>query len=359
MPNPLSSMSNESDIMNMHHALRLAARGLGRVWPNPSVGAVIIKNDRIIGRGITARGGRPHAEPQAIAEAGADARGATLYVTLEPCSHHGQTPPCVDAIIQAGIARVVAACGDVNPQVAGKGFAALRAAGIEVTEGLCAAEARALNEGFFSVVERGRPFVSLKIATSLDGRTATNTGESKWITGETARECGHALRASQDAILTGIGTILADNPALTCRLPGRAADSPQRVVLDSNLRIPLNAKALPAWIFTAEHADAAKIKALQSANCQLWQLPLMNGRIPLDSTLRLLAEKGITRLLVEAGKTLTESFMAANLADRIYWFRSPQVVGDVSSTVAVPRFSAKQVERIGQDSLEIYDLRRM
>jgi diaminohydroxyphosphoribosylaminopyrimidine deaminase/5-amino-6-(5-phosphoribosylamino)uracil reductase len=341
----------------MLHALRLAARGLGQVWPNPAVGAVIVNGNQIVGTGVTARGGRPHAETQAIEQAGSDAKGATLYVTLEPCSHHGKTPPCVDAIIKAGVSHVVVSCGDSNPLVAGKGIAMLKAAGITVTEGVCEAEARALNEGFFSVIERGRPFVSVKIATSLDGRTVTTEAEGRWITGEASRLRGHYLRATHDAILTGIGTVLADDPELTCRLPGRAEDSPLRVLLDSALRIWPEARMLPAWIFTAEHVDAAKIKMLKSANCQLWQLPVVNGRIPLDKILKCLAEKGVTRLLVEGGKTLTEAFITQGFADRIYWFRAPEVVGTETSVVSMPARSATSVEQLGKDTLEIYECR--
>lgn len=341
----------------MLHALRLAARGLGHVWPNPSVGAVVVKDGIIVGRGRTARGGRPHAETEALAEAGADAKGATLYVTLEPCSHHGKTPPCVDAVIQAGIAKVVAACGDVNPQVSGKGFAALRAAGIEVVEEVCAQDAKALNEGFFSVIERGRPFVSVKIATSLDGRTVTTQEEGRWITGEESRARGHLLRATSDAILTGIGTALADDPVLTCRLAGREKDSPLRVLLDSGLRISPKARLLPAWIFVSEAAYVQKavlVEELTKAGCRIFSVKQQGGELNLAEMLQVLAREGITRLLVEGGKTLTEAFIHQGLADRIYWFRAPEVVGTENSVVSMPARSAKHVERLGKDTLEIY-----
>ncbi len=342
----------------MLHALRLAARGLGHVWPNPSVGAVIVKDGIIIGCGRTARGGRPHAETEALAEAGADAKGATLYVTLEPCSHHGKTPPCVDAIIQAGIAKVVVACGDINPQVAGKGFAALRAAGIAVQDGLCETEAKALNEGFFSVIERGRPFVTVKIATSLDGRTVTTEAEGRWITGEASRMRGHLLRATHDAILTGIGTALADDPLLNCRLPGREGDSPLRVLLDSGLRLSPKAKLLPAWIFTSEavfQQKAELVETLRQAQCRIFPVKQQDSELDLKAVLQALAKEGITRLLVEAGKTLTEAFMRQGLADRIYWFRAPEVVGTETSVVSMPARFAKHVEQLGKDTLEIYE----
>lgn len=351
-------MPDASDIHHMLHALRLAARGVGQVWPNPSVGALVVKDGIIVGRGRTARGGRPHAETEALAQAGADARGASLYVTLEPCSHHGKTPPCVNAIIEAGISRVVAACADVNPQVAGKGFAALRSAGIDVEVGLCEAEAKALNEGFFSVIERGRPFVAVKIATSLDGRTVTTEAEGRWITGEASRLRGHLLRATHDAILTGIGTALADDPLLNCRLPGRENDSPVRVLLDSGLRLSPKAKLLPAWIFTTqavcEH-KASLVNELIQAGSRIFSVKQTNGELDLAETLQVLAKEGITRLLVEGGKTLTEAFMRQKLADRIYWFRAPEVVGTETSVVSMPARSAAHVEQLGKDTLEIYE----
>lgn len=348
-----------SDISYMQHALRLASRGLGNVWPNPSVGAVLVKDGRVVGTGVTARGGRPHAETQAIEEAGADAKGATLYVTLEPCSHHGKTGPCAEAIIKAGIVRVVAACGDVNPQVAGKGFEILRKAGISVTENICEAQARQLNEGFFSVIQRGRPFVSLKIATSLDGKSATASGESKWITGDAARARGHMLRAEHDAILTGIGTALADDPALTCRLPGREADSPTRILLDGKLRIGEKAKLLPAWIFTSKEALAERktaAAALEKTGSRLFTVELENGKLSLKQVLSTLAKEGITRLLVEAGETVSDAFIEENLIDKLYWFRAPVVIAESSRTLAdMPRFTSKAAQRVGSDMLEIYE----
>lgn len=351
-------MPQANDTYHMQHALRLAARGLGLTAPNPTVGAVVVKDGRVVGTGVTARGGRPHAEPQALAMAGTDVKGATLYVTLEPCSHHGKTPPCAEAVIKAGIARVVVACRDSNPKVAGAGIAMLRQAGIEVEEDVCEVEARALNEGFFSVMERGRPFVSVKIATSLDGRTATKPGEDRWITGEAARLRGHYLRATHDAILTGIGTVLADDPELTCRLPGREADSPQRVVLDSSLRIAANAKILPAWVFTSESTYNKSKKAraaLEKAGSRIFSVPEESGKLSIHHILEGLARRGITKLLVEGGKTLTDAFMASGLADRIYWFRAPQVVGEVASAVDRPGSAPRSIEHIGADILEIYE----
>lgn len=356
------------DIQHMRHALRLAARQLGRTWPNPSVGAVIVKDAAIVGIGATAPGGRPHAERQALDMAGGRAKGATLYVTLEPCSHQGKTPPCTRGIIASGIARVVAGCADSNPKVSGQGFAQLRAAGIEVEQDVCEAEARALNEGFFLNMERGRPFVTLKTATSLDGKIAAQDGDSKWITGEDSRRSVHALRACHDAVLTGIGTVLADDPMLTCRLPGREGDSPQRVLLDSGLRISLQAKILPAWIFTSEATlkkEARKVKALETAGASVFALPLKEGRLDLEALLKRLAEKGITRLLAETGGTLAGALLARGLVDRFYWYRAPLIIGEtgmsalrteaVQALSSLQRYRLTGSERFGADLLEIYD----
>src|SRR5580700_4659831 len=226
------------DLGHMRTALGLARRGLGNTWPNPAVGCVIVKDGRVVGRGWTQKGGRPHAETEALARAGKGAKGATAYVSLEPCSHHGKTPPCAEALIAAGVSRVVAAVEDPDPRVSGRGIARLRAAGIAVEAGLCAAEAAELNAGFFCRVAQGRPLVTLKLAASLDGRIATPTGKSRWITGPAARERAHLLRAAHDAVLIGTGTALADDPQLTCRLPGLEARSPVRIVIDRTLRLP-------------------------------------------------------------------------------------------------------------------------
>ena len=241
------------------------------MWPNPAVGCVIVRDDRVVGRGWTQPGGRPHAETEALARAGAAAEGATAYVTLEPCCHWGRTPPCADALIAAGVARVVVAVEDPDPRVAGGGIARLRAAGIAVEAGLGAAEAAEINAGFFLRVRHGRPLVTLKLATSLDGRIATPIGESRWITGPAARERAHLLRATHDAILVGTGTVIADDPQLTCRLPGLADHSPVRVALDRQLRIPLEAhliaeaRQVPTWVVTLTSADPARQQALRDA----------------------------------------------------------------------------------------------
>lgn len=288
----------------MQRACELARKQLGQTWPNPSVGAVIVKDNEVIGEGATARGGRPHAETQAIAQAGENARGATLYVSLEPCAHHGKTPPCADAIISAGIARVVVACRDPHREHGG-GIEKLRAAGIEVTLGVCEAEARDINRGFISVVERNRPYVALKIATSADGRIAGGPG--RWITGEAARGEVHRLRAEFDAVLTGIGTVLADDPMLTVRSPGLEDRSPVRVVLDRQHRLPAQSKLAqsqhdaPLWVLDANDIAAALAE---------------------------LTGKGITRLLVEAGQGINTAFWNAGVIDRVYWFKAPHAIGE-------------------------------
>lgn len=349
----------DNDQQFMRHALRLAVRGLGNVYPNPAVGAVIVNDEAIVGRGWTARGGRPHAETVALAQAGGAAKGATLYVTLEPCAHHGKTPPCTESLIKAGIRHVVAACTDPNPLVAGKGFEQLRSAGIEVTEKVCEAEALKLNEGFFSVIKHRRPLISLKIATSLDGRIATANGESKWITSEASRRMGHYLRAQYDAILTGSGTVLNDNPMLTCRLPGREADSPQRVVIDTHMKIYPDASVFPAWVFISENAG------MNTEN--VFTVEKEGDHISLSKTLEILAGKGITRLLVEAGNRLSSAFIDQELVDRIYWFRAPVVIGkmglDALNGQDVPlsdlrRYNLQEVQKIGEDVLEIYELNK-
>lgn len=287
----------------MRRALALARTHLGQTWPNPSVGAVIVKSNSIIAEGCTQPGGRPHAETQALAIAGENARGAELYVSLEPCRHHGKTPPCTDAIIAAGVARVVVACRDPHPDHGG-GIEQLKAAGIEVIDAVLEEEARALNAGFITLVERKRPFVALKIATSADGKIAG--GPSRWITAEAARAKVHVLRSEYDAILTGIGTVLADDPLLTVRAPGLEHKSPVRVILDRHHRLPPESAIAstmdryPTWIL--DHAN-------------------------LEAAIHHLAGKGITRLLVEAGQKINTSFLSSGMVDRIYWFKAPAIIG--------------------------------
>ena len=333
-------MFGSDDRAHMRAALALASRGLGRVAPNPAVGCILVReglgqNGLVVGRGWTQPGGRPHAETHALAQAGDLARGAHAYVTLEPCNHQGQTGPCTDALINAGIERVTIALEDPDPRVSGTGLKRLADAGIDVRTGLMNAEARRMNAGFLSVIERGRPWVTLKTATTLDGAIASRTGKSKWITGNVARSRGHLLRAQNDAILTGIGTVRDDDPALTCRLRGLENRSPVRVIVDTRAELPLDSQLIngirddvPVWLVTGSDASADAIQALQDRGATVVQLSLASGgRIaPLD-ILRALAKKGITRVLLEAGSTLSGSFMADDLIDEMAWFRAPTVMG--------------------------------
>jgi diaminohydroxyphosphoribosylaminopyrimidine deaminase / 5-amino-6-(5-phosphoribosylamino)uracil reductase len=346
----------------MGAALALARRGLGNVWPNPAVGCVLVADGRVVGRGWTQPGGRPHAETEALARAGDAARGSTAYVTLEPCSHHGKTPPCAEALIAAGVARVVVACRDPDPRVDGRGLAALRQAGIEIVEGVGGAEAEALNAGFFLRVRENRPFVTLKLAGSLDMRIATASGESKWITGEAARARAHRLRADHDAVLAGSGTVLADDPALDARLPGLADPRRVRVVADGRLRVPASAqlvrtaRAQPTWILTRQDADDAT--ALTAAGVDVVRLERLDPHAMLGA----LAARGITRLMIEGGGALAASFLRDRLVDRLAIFRAGIALGgDGLSGVAplgstklaqAPRFRLESVERVGDDTLE-------
>lgn len=318
----------------MRIAIGLARRGLGNVWPNPAVGCVIVRDGAVVGRGWTQPSGRPHAETEALARAGAAARGATVYVTLEPCAHYGRTPPCADALVAAGVARVAIAAGDPDPRVDGAGIARLRAAGIAVDVGIGERGAREVNEGFFLRLREGRPLVGLKLATSLDGRIAAHNGRSRWITGEVARALTHGMRARYDAVLVGIGTAVADDPELTCRLPGLADRSPVRVVVDGALRLPADSKlvksavAVPTWVVCAEGADASRRDALAEAG--VVSLPVQagaDGRPSPRAVLAALAGRGITRLMVEGGGTIGAAFLRAGVVDRLVWHRAPMVIG--------------------------------
>ncbi len=355
----------------MQGALSLARRGLGRVWPNPAVGCVIVKDGAVVGRGSTQPGGRPHAETEALKRAGAKARGATVYATLEPCSHHGQTPPCADALAAAKVARVVAAIEDPDPRVKGNGFAALKRAGIAVETGLCAEEARAVNQGFFTRILHKRPMATLKLATSLDGRIATRLGESKWITSEQARARAHLLRATHDAVMIGIGTALKDDPELTCRLPGMEAFKPVRVVSDSDAKLPLasklvrSARAHPVWIIARQGADDARVAALKAAGVDVLRvLAGPDNRPDPAEALQALGAEGLTRVLVEGGGRLAASLLKAGLIDRLVWFRAPIVLGgdgvpaleglDVSKLADAFGFTRRSASALGPDLMESY-----
>jgi diaminohydroxyphosphoribosylaminopyrimidine deaminase/5-amino-6-(5-phosphoribosylamino)uracil reductase len=338
---PVAAVDPAVDLRFMDMALALGRRGLGNTWPNPAVGAVIVQPPgdgwgdwTVVGRGWTRPGGRPHAETEALARAGAAARGATLYATLEPCSHVGKTPPCADAIIAAGIARVVSPLDDPNPEVAGRGHQRLRANGVAVTVGVGAEVARRDHAGHLRRIADGRPHVLLKLAVSADGKAGLAGRRPVAITGEAARARSHMLRATSDAILIGIGTALADDPALTCRLPGMIERSPVRVVLDSMLRLPLDgqlaetAADIPVWVFAAVDAPAERERALRQRGIEVLRVGGdKNGRLDLDAVLRLLATMGITRLMVEGGPTLAGVFAAADLVDEACIFRAARVIG--------------------------------
>ena len=364
--------SKTADRRFMELALTLGRRGLGRTWPNPAVGAVVVKDGVIVGRGWTQPEGRPHAEPVALAQVGVAARGATLYVTLEPCSHVGKSPPCADAVIAAGIARVVSAIEDPNPEVAGQGHARLRAAGIEVDVGLMAEEAARAHAGHFRRIRDNRPHVIVKLAVSTDDKIAASGHKTVAITGDLANARVHLLRAQCDAILVGVGTVLSDDPLLTCRLPGMEARSPVRVVLDRRLRIPAkgrlvrSARSTPLWVMTSELAEAPAA-AILGANGAL--VIRLGSRSPagLDPSevVRLLAERGITRLLVEGGARVASSFVAAGLADEFWLLRGPHAIGadGVAALDALPlsaitqssAFRVRASETFGKDTLTVYE----
>jgi len=326
---------NVADSQWMARALQLAERGLYTTAPNPRVGCVLVKESAMVGEGWHERAGQPHAEVHALCAAGDKARGATAYVTLEPCSHHGKTPPCADALIQAGVARVVVAVQDPNPQVAGQGLEKLRAAGIAVECGLMEAAARELNLGFFARMTRGMPWVRSKIAASLDGRTALANGESKWITGEAARQDVQHWRARSCAVLTGIGTVLADDPQLNVR--GIATSrQPLRAVLDNGLRIPIDARLLQqpgAVIYTATQ-DAQKIAALEHAGARVVVLADASEQVDLSAVLRDLAARGSNEVLVEAGSKLNGALLQAGLVDELVLYLAPQMLGDMARGMA-------------------------
>jgi diaminohydroxyphosphoribosylaminopyrimidine deaminase/5-amino-6-(5-phosphoribosylamino)uracil reductase len=367
-----SAATKDIDRRFMQLALTLGRRGLGRTWPNPAVGAVVVKDGVIVGRGWTQAGGRPHAEPEALKRAGEAARGATLYVTLEPCSHFGKSPPCADAIIAAGISRVVAAIEDPNPEVAGNGFAKLRAAGISVDVGLFGAEAAHDHAGHIRRIRDKRPHLILKLAVSSDDKIAAAGGKPVAITGEAARTRVHLLRAHSDAILVGIGTVLADDPLLTCRLPGMGARSPVRVVLDRALRIPGNsrlvhsARQTPLWVVTSELAEAPAAMKLGAAGAQVVRVaPTAAAGLDLPAVLHALAERGITRLMVEGGSRVASSFVAAGLVDEIWLLRGREAIGaggvaaldalPLGAITQSPTFKVRASETLDKDMLTIYE----
>jgi diaminohydroxyphosphoribosylaminopyrimidine deaminase / 5-amino-6-(5-phosphoribosylamino)uracil reductase len=351
-------------------ALTLGRRGLGRTWPNPAVGAVLVKDGVIVGRGWTQPGGRPHAEIEALRRVGASARGATLYVTLEPCSHDGKTPPCADASIAAGLTRVVSAMEDPNPLVSGNGHARLRAAGIAVEVGLGSDQARRDHAGHIRRMIDGRPHIMLKLAISADGKVAAAGGRPVPITGEATRQRVHLMRAQSDAIMIGIGTALADDPMLTCRLPGMEKVSPVRVVLDNGLRLPLDSRMVgtaaevPVWVMTGPRAPRSAEEALRARSVEVLRVAEESGgRLDLTAAVKFLAVRGITRLMVEGGPTLAAALIAADLVDEADLFHSPKVVGaagidaldGLAVTALTQRLKAVLSESVGTDRHEAYE----
>ena len=352
----------ETDRRFMALALSLGRRGMGRTWPNPSVGCVIVKDGRVVGRGKTADGGRPHAEVVALAEAGDAARGATAYVTLEPCAHHGQTPPCAEALVSAGVARVVAPLADSDPRVSGQGFAILEAAGIAVTQGVLSDQAARDHRGFFLRVEQGRPWVTLKLAGSLDGRIATATGQSQWITGPEARRAVHALRARHDAVMVGAGTARADDPSLTVRDMG-IDRQPVRVVVSRHLDLPLmsklarTARQVPVWLCHGPGAASERIAAWGGVGAELLPCAVQGGQLDPREVLGQLGQRGITRVFCEGGGALAASLLDADLVDELIVFTAGLAIGaeglpaigalGLGSLDAAPRYRLREVRAVG------------
>jgi len=366
----MTSLSDDERFMAL--ALALGRRGLGRTWPNPAVGAVAVRDDGagpvIVGRGWTQPGGRPHAETEALGRAGAAARGATLYVTLEPCSHHGKTPPCADAIIKAGVTRVVSALADPNPQVAGAGHWRMADNGVTVEVGVGADEGRRDHAGHIRRMTDGRPHTILKLAISADGKAGLSGRRPVQITGSAVRNHVHQMRATSDAVLTGIGTALSDDPLLTCRLPGMAGRSPVRVVLDSKLRLPLDgrlvatAREVPLWVVGAESAPPDREQGLQARGAEVLRVGSADGRLDLGAVLQALAARGITRLMIEAGPIVSAAFVKADLVDEAVVFRSPNAIGPdaidaleglpLDALTVSPRLVMKGTEMAGTDTAE-------
>lgn len=358
----------------MKNALALASRGLGSTAPNPSVGCILVKGGVVLGRGWTQPGGRPHAETQALKKAGDAAKGSTAYVTLEPCCHHGKTPPCTDALIAAGVSRVVIATPDPDQRVDGGGVEALTKAGLEVTTGLMPDAASGLNAGFFKVARKAFPYIALKSASSMDGRIALANGKSQWITGEAARRFGHLLRSQYDAVLVGSGTAIADNPSLTCRLPGVdrvKVSQPIRVILDRRLRVDegsllvSSASMVPTWVITDVGADSDKVFKLEKHGVVVLKVSGGPDSAFAMAAAQILAERGITRVLIEGGGQVASSFLRAGLIDRIYSLRAPIVIGgdgkpaiaglDLTQLLDAPTFKRVETKVFGKDILEILD----
>ncbi|MDE0345844.1 MAG: bifunctional diaminohydroxyphosphoribosylaminopyrimidine deaminase/5-amino-6-(5-phosphoribosylamino)uracil reductase RibD [Boseongicola sp.] len=353
----------------MAHALALGRRGLGRVWPNPAVGCVIVLDGRTVGRGWTGDRGMPHAEPRALAQAGEAARGATSYVSLEPCAHAGRTPPCVEALIEAGVARVVVPIEDPDRRVSGRGIERLREAGLTVDVGLLAGAAREAHAGFLLRVTEGRPLVTLKLAVTLDGRIATATGESQWITGEEARRVSHALRLSHDAVMVGAGTIRIDDPKLTVRGMG-AVGQPVRIVVGGSKTLPSQCRLMqrieeagPVWLV---HGEGAREDAVwwKLAGANLVPVPASQGQVDVASLMQNLGTRGLTRVLCEGGGTLSASLLSAGWVDQLVVFSAGKVLGaegkpsvgtfGISQLSMAPEFELMEVRRVGADIMHVW-----
>jgi diaminohydroxyphosphoribosylaminopyrimidine deaminase/5-amino-6-(5-phosphoribosylamino)uracil reductase len=325
----------------MQRALDLAALAMGKTSPNPIVGAVIVKNGQIVGEGYHHKAGTPHAEVHALCQAGEMARGATIYVSLEPCCHFGCTPPCADALIDAGIKKAVIATLDPNPLVAGRGMQKLLDAGIEVEVGVMEEEAKKLHDKFLTYIKTSRPLVAIKTAMTLDGKIATNSGDSRWITSEDARAYVHQLRGIHDAIMVGIGTVLHDDPMLNVRLENSDYDDPVRIIVDSYLEIPLYSQIVTSSrqqrsiIFCAHEADQARQKRLEEAGCEVRRINCVNGLLAMEELLNILGEMKLCSLLVEGGGTINASLLEKGLADKVYWFIAPKIIGGQAAPAPV------------------------
>lgn len=372
---PDKNQLNDNELMRL--ALSLAGRGQGSTMPNPSVGCVLYRPDlgpagRIVGRGWTQPGGRPHAETEALGRAGELARGAIAYVTLEPCAHHGDTPPCAEALVGAGVGRVMISVLDPDPRVNGGGVNILERAGIEVVTGVLADEGASSLAGYLMRVNHGRPLVTFKTATSLDGKIALHNGQSRWITGELSRNRAHLMRAQHDGVMVGVGTIAADDPDLTCRLPGLEARSPVRIVADGHLRSPLTSKLvatageIPTWIIAMESAAKDRKRAFADLGVEVLEVgPDDNGNPDQRQALKLMADRGLQSILLEGGGRLAAALLLEKCVDRVAWFRAPMIIGGdgipaaaglgLDDLAGAHNFRRLGVETLGDDILETYE----
>lgn len=369
----MEKSSNENFEIWMKRALNLAERSLGRVAPNPAVGCIIVKEGEIVGCGWTQKNGRPHAEMIALEQAKEKAEGADVFTTLEPCSHHGETEPCADALISAKPSRVICALRDPDSRVNGAGIDKIQKAGIEVIENILMQEAAFLNQGYLCHRNQMRPLVTLKTGSTLDGRIATQTGNSRWITNEISRAQAHMLRATYDAIIIGSRTSLSDSPQLTCRLSGLEERTPIRIVADSHLSIPLtsklveSAKTYPLWVLCSKNIDSLRSEALEQSGAKLFKVEVneKTGLLDTKGIISILATEGITRLLIEGGSHLAASFINEDLVDRLYWVSANKIIGgDGTPTVSgmglkrladAPHFNLLWQQQLGEDTLSILE----